>query len=65
LSYEAKTCRARQRLVVRDGDLSCEAEASSSSGKQVRDAATWPKTGRLASEGLDEDLHAFPKTQHT
>jgi hypothetical protein len=22
------------------------------------------KTERLASEGLDEDLHAFPETQH-
>jgi hypothetical protein len=22
------------------------------------------ETGRLASEGLDEDLHAFPETQH-
>jgi hypothetical protein len=36
----------------------------SSSGKLVRDATTWPKTGRLASEGLDEDLHSFPETQH-
>jgi hypothetical protein len=42
----------------------CEAEAGSSSGKLVRDAATRPKTGYLASEGLDEDLHAFPETQH-
>jgi hypothetical protein len=49
---------------VRGGDLSCEAETGSSSGKLVGDAATWPKTGRLASEGLDEDLHAFPETQH-
>jgi hypothetical protein len=24
----------------------------------------WPRTKRLASEGLDEDLHAFPKMQH-
>jgi hypothetical protein len=47
--------------VVRCRDLSCE---GSSSGKLVRDATTWPKTGRLASEGLDEDLHAFPETQH-
>jgi hypothetical protein len=52
------------RLVVRGEDLSCEAETGSSSGKLVGDAATWPKTGRLASEGLDEDLHAFPETQH-
>jgi hypothetical protein len=32
--------------------------------KLVRDAATRQKTGRLASEGLDEDLHAFSETQH-
>jgi hypothetical protein len=37
---------------------------SSSSGKLVGDAAAWPKTGHLASEGLDEDLYAFPETQH-
>jgi hypothetical protein len=49
---------------VRDGDLSCEAETGSSSGKLVGDAATRPKTGRLVSEVLDEDLHAFPETQH-
>jgi hypothetical protein len=48
-------------LVVRGGDLSRE---GSSSGKLVGDAATWPRTRRLASEGLDEDLHAFPETQH-
>jgi hypothetical protein len=46
---------------VRGGDLSCE---GSSSGKLVGDAAVWPRTGRLASEGLDEDLHAFPEMQH-
>jgi hypothetical protein len=44
--------------------LSCEAETGSSTGKLVGDAATWPKTGRVASEGLDEDLHAFSETQH-
>jgi hypothetical protein len=49
---------------VRGPDLSCEAETCSSSGKLVSDAATWPKTGRLDSEGLDEDMHAFPETQH-
>jgi hypothetical protein len=49
---------------VGGGDLSCEAETGSSSGKLVGDAATWSKTGRLASEGLDEDLHAFPEMQH-
>jgi hypothetical protein len=41
----------RAGLVVRDRDLSC-------------DAAVWPRTSRLASEGFDEDLHAFPETQH-
>jgi hypothetical protein len=51
-------------LVMRDGDLSCEVKTGSSSGKLVRHAANRPKTGRLASEGLDEDLHAFPETQH-
>jgi hypothetical protein len=54
----------RSKIVVRGGDLSCEAETDSSSGKLVGDAATWPKTGCLASEGLDEDLHAFFETQH-
>jgi hypothetical protein len=44
LSCEAETCRARRRLVV----------GGSSSGKLVGDAANWPKTGRLASEGLDQ-----------
>jgi hypothetical protein len=61
LSCEAETCRASQRLVVRGEDLSCE---GSSSGKLVRDVAAWPRTGRHASEGLDEDLHAFPEMQH-
>jgi hypothetical protein len=46
---------------VRGGDLSCE---GFSSGKLVGDAAIWPRTGRLASEGLDEDRHAFPGMQH-
>jgi hypothetical protein len=44
----------RQRLLVRGGDFSCEAEKGSSSGKLVEDAANWLKTGRLASEGLDQ-----------
>jgi hypothetical protein len=57
----SRTCRVRRRLVVRGGDLSCE---GSSSGKLVGDAAVRPRTGRLVSEGLDEDLHAFPETQH-
>jgi hypothetical protein len=46
-------------LVVRGGDSSCEVETccgGSSSGKLVGDAANWPKTGRLASAGLDQDL---------
>jgi hypothetical protein len=46
---------------MRGGDLSC---GGSSSGKLVGDAAFLPRAGRLASEGLDEDLHAFPETQH-
>jgi hypothetical protein len=44
-------------LVVRGGDLSCEAETcrgDPSSGKLVGDAANWSKTGRLASVGLDQ-----------
>jgi hypothetical protein len=40
-----------------------ETEAGSSSGKLVGDATVRPRTGRLASEGLDEDPHAFPETQ--
>jgi hypothetical protein len=39
----------------------CEAEMSSSCGKLVGDATNWLRTGHLASEGLDEDLH--PTTQ--
>jgi hypothetical protein len=57
----ARTCHVRRRLVVRGGDLLCE---GSSSRKLVGVAAVRPKTGRFASEGLDEDLHAFPETQH-
>jgi hypothetical protein len=45
---------------MRGGYLSHE---GSSSGKLVRDVAVRPRTGRLASEGLDEDLHASPETQ--
>jgi hypothetical protein len=48
-------------LVMRGGDLSCKAETCSSCGKLVGDAFDWLRTGRLASEGLDEDLH--PTTQ--
>jgi hypothetical protein len=45
---------------VRGGDLSCE---GSPSGKLVGDAAVRPRTSRLGSEGLDEDLHDFLETQ--
>jgi hypothetical protein len=41
--------------------LSCE---GSSSGKLVEDVAVRSRTGRLASEGLEEDLHAFLEKQH-
>jgi hypothetical protein len=41
----------------------CEAETRSF-GKLVGGAVNWLKPGSLASEGLDEDLHAFPETQH-
>jgi hypothetical protein len=58
LSCEVETCRVRRRLVM------AETEAGSSSGKLVGDAVVRPRTRRLASKGLDEDLHAFPETQH-
>jgi hypothetical protein len=45
-------------------NLSCEAETCRARRRLVGDATVRPRTGRLASEGLDEDLHAFPKTQH-
>jgi hypothetical protein len=45
---------------MRGGDLSCK---GSSSGKLVRGAANWLKTGRLASEGLDEDLHTTTQAE--
>jgi hypothetical protein len=54
----------RAGLVVRGGDLSCEAETSSSSGKFVGYAANWLKTGHLASDGLDEDLHITTQAEH-
>jgi hypothetical protein len=49
---------------VRGGDLSCEAEMGSSSGKLVGDGANWLKTGRLSSGGLDEDLHTTTQAEH-
>jgi hypothetical protein len=61
---QSQTPRARRRLVVRGGDLSCEAETGSSSGKLVKDAANWLKTGHLASEGLNEDLHTTTQAEH-
>jgi hypothetical protein len=39
-------------------------ETGSSSGKLVGDATNWLKTGRLASEGLDEDLHTTTQVEH-
>jgi ribosomal protein S3 len=64
LSCEVETSCARQRLLVRGGDSLCEAEKGSSSGKLVGDAANWLKTGRLASEGLDQDLHTTTQVEH-
>jgi hypothetical protein len=43
--------------------LSREAETGSSSGKLVGDASNWLKTGRLDSEGLDEDLHTTTQAE--
>jgi hypothetical protein len=48
---------------VQGGDLTCEAETCRARWRLVRDAAVRPRTGRLACEGLDNDLHAFPETQ--
>jgi hypothetical protein len=48
-------------LVARGGDLSCETETGSSSVKLVGGATNWLRIGRLANEGLDEDLR--PTTQ--
>jgi hypothetical protein len=43
--------------------LSCEVETCRARRRLVGDAAVRPRTSRLASEGLDEDLHASPETQ--
>jgi hypothetical protein len=51
-----RTSRSR-RVVVRGGDLLCEAETccgDPSCRELVGDAANWPKTGRLANVGLDQ-----------
>jgi hypothetical protein len=61
-SRDAETCCTRRRLVVRDGDLSCEAETcrgDPSCRELVGDATNWPKTGRLASVGLDQGPQSF------
>jgi hypothetical protein len=48
---------------LRGEDLSCEAETGSSCGKLVRYATNWLRTGRLASEGLHEDLHTTTQAE--
>jgi hypothetical protein len=48
---------------VRGGDLLCKAETCRARWRLVGDAAVRPRTDRLASESLDEDLHAFAETQ--
>jgi hypothetical protein len=53
----------RAHALVGGGDLSCEVETCRVRWRLVRDAAVRPRTCRLASESLDEDLHAFPETQ--
>jgi hypothetical protein len=49
---------------VRGGDLSREVETCRVRRRLIGDVAIRPRTGRLASESLDEDLHAFPERQH-
>jgi hypothetical protein len=56
-SYKAETCRARQRLLVRGGDLS---EKSPLSRVLVVEGSHWLEARRLASEGLDRDLKLSP-----
>jgi hypothetical protein len=51
-----RTSRSR-RVVVRGGDLSCEAETcrgDPSCRELVEEAANWTKSGRLASVDLDQ-----------
>jgi hypothetical protein len=48
---------------VRGRDLSGEAETCRARRRLVEDATIRPRTGRLASEDLGEDLHAFSETQ--
>jgi hypothetical protein len=60
---EAETCRARWRLVVQGGDFSYETETFRARRRLVGGVAIRLRTGRLASEGLDEDLHALLETQ--
>jgi hypothetical protein len=50
-------------LIMRGGDLSCEAETGSSSGKLIGDATNWLRTRSPASEGLDEDLHSTTQAE--
>jgi hypothetical protein len=58
----SRTCRVRRRLVVRGEDLPWEAETCRARRRLVGGVAIRLRTGRLANEGLDEDLHAFPET---
>jgi hypothetical protein len=51
-----------QRVVVRGGDFSCEAETcrgDPSCRQLVGDAANWLETGRLASVGLDQGPQSY------
>jgi hypothetical protein len=57
-----KTC-VWVHALVGGGDLSCEAETCRPRRRLVGDAAVRPRTGCLASDSLDEDLHAFPEIQ--
>jgi hypothetical protein len=50
-------------LVVRGSDLSYDAETCRARQRLVGGVAIRLRTGRLASEGLDKDLYAFPETQ--